>query len=381
MDRLAALRQQPERFVLGLNAGTSQDGIDAALLRFDGGNYGDPFEQVAFRTFPFSDRLKDRLRGMLSWNLADTCEMNVQIGEAFADAALALIEELPGRRADLIGSHGLTAWHRPPRRPYETGATLQLGELSVLSERLSVPVVGDFRSADVAAGGQGAPLTAFLDQLLFFRRPGTVALNLGGIANLTCVAAEAEDTLAFDTGPANLPLDQLAQKLSRGECSYDPEGRFAASGHIDEILLGRLLAHPFLLASPPKTTGREEFGEDFVNKLLNDYRHLKLVDIIATLTVFVARSVRRACAEFLDEIPLREVVVSGGGVENLFLMEHLSRAFYPIPVARFAEAGADAHSKEAMLFAVLAHERLFDRPGNLAAATGARWPVRLGKIC
>ena len=299
----------------------------------------------------------------------------------FAAAAVAVVHGA-GRRCedvDVVGSHGLTFWHRPPRRPREIGATLQLGNPAPIAERTGAVVVSDFRSADVAAGGQGAPLIAYLDWLLYRDEPGSVLLNLGGIANLTFVTSELEDVVAFDTGPANLPLDYLMRSLTQGRSAYDDGGRVAATGHVDAILLDQLLEHPYLHRAPPKTTGREEFGETWCAEVARRHRHLKLIDILATVTAFVAHAVYRACRDYLPQDAIRRLRISGGGVHNLTLMNHLERLFAPVPVEPVA-GRVDPDAKEAILFALLANDRLFGHPTNVPSATGARWPVSLGQV-
>jgi anhydro-N-acetylmuramic acid kinase len=380
-DPLALIRDKPARYVVGLNSGTSLDGIDAALVEIEGFGSSAQLRLLSYRQIPFPARLRERLRGMLDLGLAELAELDRVLGEHFAAAAASVLE-WQGRRVrpDLVGSQGLTVFHRPPRRSGEHGESLQIGEISIIAERVGCPVVGDFRVGDLAAGGQGAPLVPMLDYLLFRSRPGTLALNLGGMANLSWVGENIEDLRAFDTGPANLPLDLVARRLGGPDCSCDLDGRMAAMGRIEPILMERLLAHPYVLAAPPKTTGREEFGEAWVEDLLARHRHLRLVDILATLTAFVARSVAAARAEWLSDRPLREVVVTGGGVHNLTLMRQLREAFEPVPVRCGAELGINEDAKEAMLFALLANERIFGLPGNIPSATGARWPVGLGKV-
>ncbi|MEZ6194216.1 MAG: anhydro-N-acetylmuramic acid kinase [Planctomycetota bacterium] len=380
-DPLAAIRDKPARFVVGLNSGTSLDGIDAALVEIEGYGLGALLRLVAYRQTPFPPGLRERLRDLLGLDVSAVSELNRILGELFATAALGVLEA-EGRRVrpDLVGSHGLTVFHRPPRQPGTLGDTLQIGEPSIIAERVGCPVVADFRAADVAAGGQGAPLAPFLDHLLLRHRPGTLALNLGGMGNLTWVGADLDEVRAFDTGPANLPLDLVARRLGGPDCRHDPEGRMAALGRVDPILLDKLMAHPYILARPPKTTGREEFGERWVARLLERHRHLKLVDILATLTAFAARAVHFGQREWLGDRPVRELLVAGGGVHNLTLMDHLRRLFDPVPVRPWAEVGFDADAKEAVLFAVLANERIFGRPGNVPAATGAKWPTGLGKV-
>jgi anhydro-N-acetylmuramic acid kinase len=234
----------------------------------------------------------------------------------------------------------------------------------------------------VASGGDGAPLIPYVDFLLFRRDEGVVALqNIGGIANVSVVGRELDDLVAFDTGPGNMPLDHVVRVLTRGEEGFDRFGKSAARGRVDENLLAKLLTHPYLRREPPKTTGRETFGEDYVMGILRGKGNLSIPDVLATLTAFVANSIHRAYAEFiLPNTPLREVILSGGGVKNLTLVRHLERLFHPVPVLSISEYGYDPDLKEAVAFAVLASETIEGNPNNVPAATGAQWPVVLGKI-
>jgi anhydro-N-acetylmuramic acid kinase len=380
-DRLQELKALAERRVIGLNCGTSLDGIDAVLLRVEGSGFAVRFKVEDYVERPLPDAVRAALTHMHDLKASELCGLDFAVGDAFARAALDLIEghALPKRQL-LIGSHGITIFHRPPRRAGERGSTLQIGEPAVIAERTGAAVAADFRTGDVAAGGQGAPLMPYLDYVLFRESPGTVLVNLGGIANLTFVETELEGVRAFDSGPANLPLNHVMRRLSAGQSDMDAEGRTAATGHIDAILLEHLMALPYLHAPPPKTTGREDFGEAWTDRLLDTHEHLKLVDILATLTLFVARHLKLACDSWLPCDRVRQVIVSGGGAHNATLMHHLRRAFDPVPVSTFPETICKGDAKEAVLFALLANERLFGRPSNVPSATGARWPVSLGKM-
>jgi anhydro-N-acetylmuramic acid kinase len=249
----------------------------------------------------------------------------------------------------------------------------------VIAERMGCPVVSDFRVRDVAAGGEGAPLVPLVDHLLF-RKPGVrrALQNIGGIANVTLVRDRREDLVAFDNGPGNMPLDAVARAASGGAEAFDAGGRRAARGQIDAALLAELHRHPYLSQPPPKSTGRETFGKDFVYPLLHRYGG-RLDDLLATLTRFVAEAIARSYREALPAPP-EEVYVSGGGALNPTLMRHLEALLAPVPVATTAVLGVDPEAKEAIAFAVLANETLFGRPGNLPSVTGAAGPRVLGKI-
>jgi len=378
-----------DKLVLGLLSGTSADGVDAALVRIRGRGLETNCEILAFETTPFPPRHREAILGLGTANAETICRYNYILGELFAEAALALLKKAGVDRSqvDLVGSHGQTVCHIP-RGQHERGATMQIGEADVIAERIGAPVVSDFRARDIAAGGEGAPLSAYVDYLLF--RPDGLAgpagagtggarltLNLGGIANVTVVTADVDGVFAFDTGPANMPIDEAVRIVTDGAEHYDRDGARAARGKVDENLLRKLLAHPYLPLPPPKTTGREAFGSDFVLPILRGKGSSSTNDVIATLTAFTAHSIRRALDDFVfPRVRPVEMLVSGGGVHNPVLMDHLRRLLPGLGIRVLDMPDA----KEAMLFAVLANETMHGNPNNLPSATGARWPVVLGKL-
>jgi len=380
LSRLMALRDRPTRRIVGLLSGTSADGIDAALVEIAGGGAGTGLTATVhrFRTYAYPDALRARLLAGPG-SAAEVAELDVLVGDAFADAALALLDG-HADRADLLASHGQTIAHLP-RSAGGAGATLQIGEPAILAERVGLPVVSDFRARDVAAGGEGAPLVPLADFLLFGRAGRVRALqNIGGIANVTIVAARLEELLAFDTGPGNMPLDDATRIATGGAEAYDRGGARAARGTIDRPLVAQLLAHPFFALPPPRSTGREAFGHDFVAPLAARFAG-RPDDLLATLTRFVAESIHASYdAHVSPRFSPDEVVVSGGGVHNATLMTHLAELFAPLPVVTTAGDGVDPDAKEAVAFAVLGNETLFGRPGNVPSATGARGPRVLGKL-
>jgi len=381
--KLLELARKDTKLILGLMSGTSADGVDAALVRAHGHGLASGIAVVAHKTVPYSDRLRDAVIGLRTGTVSDLCRLNFVVGEKFADAAKELLREagVDPQRVDLVGSHGQTVYH-VPRRPGEVASTLQIGEADVIAERLGVPVVSDFRTRDIAAGGEGAPLSAYVDYLLFRRDgPPRALLNLGGIANVTVVTPHIEDVFAFDTGPANMPLDSTVRVMTEGKEHYDEDGKLAAEGRIDENLLRKLLDHPYLKQPLPKTTGREVFGTDFVLPLLRAKGNNRAVDVLATLTAFSAHAVKRAFTDFIaPRLRAPEIIVSGGGVHNLTLMSHLRRLFRKERIIPLGELGMDPDAKEAVIFAVLANETIHGVPNNVPGATGARWPTVLGKI-
>ena len=366
------------------------DGIDAALVRVE----GDPVGQVsvvAFRTFPYEADLAAALRGAAGSAAAvDLALLNVVVGEAFARAALALLEAAGVEAADILclGSHGQTMVHLPePAACAGTfaRATLQIGEPAVIAERTGITTVADFRSRDLAAGGQGAPLVPFLDQLLYTHaHRGRVALNIGGIANVTGLPPGTALTgvVAFDSGPGNVLLDAAARR--RGIAGgFDEDGRIAAGGAVRDVLLEKLMAHPFYARRPPKSADTADFLNEETTALLDEFGSLSDADLLATLTELTARTVAAAIADFIaPRQPVDEILVSGGGAHNRALRARLE-ALTAAAAVRDAEQVVPAvpgDAKEAVAFALLAHETLAGRPANVPAATGAAGPRVLGSV-
>jgi len=376
---LDRIRRKSLRRVIGLMSGTSADGVDAALveIREKKGFAGAALTHAL--TLAYSDRVRGEIREIGAGNVEALCALNTSIGSAFADAALKLIEAagLEPSDCDLIGSHGQTVCHLPER-----GATFQIGEAAVIVERTGIPTVSDFRSADMAAGGMGAPLVPLADYYLFRPSHGVrLLLNIGGIANLTLLTPEREGVRGFDTGPGNALIDAAVSLFVGRGMTCDRDGEIARKGRIDGELMAELMAHPFLSRKPPKSTGLEVFGRRYVEELRGRFGRLGLEDFISTLTAFSARSVG-------DEIrrigmsPDREDIlyIGGGGVHNRYLMELLGQAVSPLRTAAIDDLGIPADYREAVAFAILANETIEGRPGNLTAVTGARRAVVLGKI-
>jgi anhydro-N-acetylmuramic acid kinase len=381
LQRLVELRARPRRRVIGLLSGTSADGTDAALVELEGAGEATRLVSSAFVTTPFPRELRERIFRLAQADATELCDLDVLLGEAFAQAALEVAQAagVALKDVDLIGSHGQTAVHHP-RSSGRLGSTLQIGEAAVIAERTGCPVISDFRVADVAAGGEGAPLVPLVDHLLF-RKPGRrrALQNIGGIANVTLVGETLAALVAFDNAPGNMPIDAVARAASNGAEAFDAGGRRAARGKIDVGLLTELHQHPYLTKPLPKSTGRETFGKDFIYPLLARFGG-RLDDLAATLTRFVAEAIARSYKEILPAPP-DEVYVSGGGALNPTLMAHLASLLAPVPVATSAALGVDPEAKEAIAFAVLANETLFGNPGNVPSVTGASGPRVLGKMC
>ncbi len=379
------------KLVVGLMSGTSLDGIDAVLLKIRGSGPDTRFKQLAFLEQRFPPGLRKRL---LRNSVPDTsrvdeiAQLNVLLAELYADAVAAVARKAdvkPGR-IDLIGSHGQTIHHLPkPRRMYgkTVRATLQIGDPSVLAAITGTVTVGDFRLADMAVGGQGAPLVPYFDWLVFrSSQANRLLLNIGGIANITAIPknCSADRVIAFDTGPGNMVVDSLMHEFYGKP--YDHSGKTAARGAVSLDLFDRMVRHPYLKTGPPKSTGREEFGQEFVQQLLRHGKRYDREDIVATASQFTAYAVYDAYRRFVaKKMTVDEIILSGGGAKNRFFLDELSRYFSDSLIRHIGEFGVSADSKEAVCFAVLANETLAGRAANIPAVTGARKRVVLGKIC
>lgn len=379
-----------ERLVAGLMSGTSLDGVDAAVATVSGSGQAISIKQHAFTHVSYPDALRDALlrnSDRATSSVYDLSQLNVRLAGIYAEAVRTATSDAGFAVADLdlVGSHGQTVHHLPEPDDYAGApvrSTLQIGAPSVLANRLSVPVVGNFRLADMALGGQGAPLAPYFDYAVFSGGEETRGLlNLGGIANLTLLPPNADRNAvqAFDTGPGNMVIDALASELF--DEPYDPDGTHAAQGTVDNSWLADLLNEDYFNEPPPKSTGRERFGEPFAHRMLRQTEYRAPEDIMATATMLTAASVYQAYARFMRaDKPLDVVIVSGGGVHNDTLMSYLQDAFDPIPVRSIRSYGIDPDAKEALCFAVLAHETLNGVPTNLPSVTGAEHPTLLGTI-
>lgn len=390
MKELYQLAQKETKKVIGLMSGTSVDSVDAALVEIRGHSLETGVELVAFHSHAFEAEVRDRIFDLFqpeTSRVDEICQMNFLIGEVFADAALSVIRKsgLEAKEIDLIGSHGQTIYHLPPQAGAQyIPSTLQIGEPAIIAYHTGIPTIANFRVADVAAGGQGAPLVPYVDFLLFRQTDRTVGLqNIGGISNVTLIpaGAAASDVLASDTGPGNMIIDSVMEILTAGEETYDHAGRFAAEGSVCESLLSAWLQHPFISARPPKTTGREAFGRQFANQAIQQAQNQNVgqADIVATLTAFTAQTIYEYYQQFLfPHYSVDEIYISGGGVHNLTLMEHLKTRFQPIPLLTIDSIGFSSDAKEAIAFAVLANEAVQGHPTNLPNVTGASQPMVLG---
>jgi anhydro-N-acetylmuramic acid kinase len=397
--------------VLGLMSGTSADGIDVALARISGAPPHLDARLLGHTSSEFPAALRKEILRVAEQHPITAGELSqliFRLGEVFAAAAVAACRRfrVSTKRIALIGSHGQTIFHQGTPAPYlgrPTASTLQIGEPSVIAARTGITTVGDFRPADIALGGQGAPLVPYADYLLYRdEKLGRVSLNLGGIANITVIPASARpaDIVAFDTGPANMPIDALVSYFTRGRRRFDKDAQLAQTGRAIPALLDELMRDPYLKLAPPKSTGREYYGHPFLTKVLalGKKHRAKPADLIRAATMFSALSVVDALNRFvLPKTSIHQLIVSGGGAHNPLLLAQLSAAVgaggqhvaphrgktaasSKIEVLPSSRLGVPEDAKEAFAFALLAYETWHRRPSNLPSATGADAPAILGKI-
>jgi len=385
--------------VAGIMSGTSADGINVALLEVMGSRAARPrvsgpspvsFKLVAHAEYPYPRNVRRVVLQAMNArqaSVADLARLNFLLGELYAEAVLSTQRRFH-QRAELIGCHGQTLYHQGEPSAFlrhKLAVTWQTGEGAVIAARVGVPVVSDFRPADMAAGGKGAPLVPFLDYLLYRdRRIGRVVQNIGGIANLTAIPAGASssEVVAFDTGPGNMVIDAVSDRLFGKP--YDRDGRIAASGAVLEYVVARALRLPFFHRRPPRTAGREEFGREFVRQFVKNCGRTDKRNIVATATALTAHSIAEALRRFVLKRDGRftEYVVSGGGSNNPTLLAMLVNQLQPLGLKIRAsdEFGLPSEAKEAAAFALMAFETWHRRPSNVPSATGANRPAVLGKI-
>ncbi len=381
--------------VLGMMSGTSADGIDVALARISGAPPKVKAKLLGNTPVKLPAALRMeilRVAEQQPITAGALSQLNFRLGELLASAVLTACRhfEMSPSKIDLLGSHGQTIFHEGRPIPYfgsPTASTLQIGEPSVIAALTGITTVGDFRPADIALGGQGAPLVPYADYLLYrHEKLGRVSLNLGGIANVTVLprAAKPQQVLAFDTGPANMLIDALVSHFTRGGERFDKNARLALEGRSFPALLDAFMTDPYLKLAPPKSTGREYYGHAYLKKILALGRHhrAKPNDLIRAATIFTALSVVDALNRFvLPKTKIQQLVVSGGGTHNPLILAQLSAALPGgIEVLPSSRLGIPEDAKEAFAFALLAYETFHQRPSNLPSATGARGPAILGKI-
>ena len=380
--------------IIGLMSGTSVDGVDAAIARMTGSGPGLKVHLIDFKTYPYPEQIKKEILLASSPETSGIdriCSLNFSLGGIFAEAALKIMKKNRFKKKDIacIGSHGQTIYHIPPLSAKKRGfwpSTLQIGEPSLIAEKTGITTVSDFRPRDIAAGGMGAPLTPYVHYLLFRdKKENRAVLNIGGISNITVIPSEndIDKVIAFDTGPGNMIIDGVVSALTRGRKKYDRGGKTASRGIVDEELLRFLMNHPYIQKSPPKSTGREEFGKGLIDNILKRAHKKKLPpeNLTRTVTAYTATSVIFSLKRFvLKKYPLSRVIVGGGGAKNRTLLSFLREGLGGISIQTMDDFGYSSDGFEAMAFAVLAQETLSGVAGNLPQVTGAKKKVILGKI-
>src|SRR5690348_4842417 len=380
--------------VLGLMSGTSADGIDVALTRISGAPPHLNAKLLNHTSISFPSQLRKeilRVAEQQPISAGELSQLNFRLGHIYADTILAACKrfQVAPKRIDLIGNHGQTIFHQGQPASYfgkPIASTLQIGEGSVIAARTGITTVSDFRPADMALGGQGAPLVPYVDYLLYrHAKLGRVSLNLGGIANITVIPANAKPSqvFAFDTGPANMLIDALVQHFSSGRQRLDKDAHLAQSGRSIPALLNEFMKDRYLKLAPPKSTGREYYGRAYVQKLLalGHKHHAKPNDLIRAATIFTALSIVDALNRFvLRKHKIHQLIVSGGGAHNPLILAQLSAALPGVAVLPSSHFGIREDANESFAFALLAYETLHHHPSNLPSAAGARGPAILGKI-
>jgi len=385
-----------EMIVAGVMSGTSADGINIAVVRMGAGARAHTnFELLGHSEYAYPKKVRAAVLAAMNASqasVADLARLNFLLGELYSDAVLATERQFRVK-VDLVGCHGQTLYHQGEPQRFlgrKLAATWQTGEAAIVAARIGVPVVSDFRPSDMAAGGTGAPLVPFLDYMLFRdARVGRIVQNIGGIANLTAIpaGAAANDVVAFDTGPGNMVIDAVTEKLF-GQ-PFDRAGRIAASGKVLDNVIRVILQRDFFRRKPPKTAGREEFGREFVSEFLRSCRGCRKQDVVATATALTAKSIADAMRRYAAQNSgsarkqaFREMILSGGGAKNSTLVAKLTSELAPLGLRlRFSdEFGLPSAAKEAAAFAVLAHETWHQRPSSVPSATGAKRAAVLGKI-
>ena len=394
--RLAALFRKKEKLICGVMSGTSLDGIDVAIVRVSGCGTSTTFSSEAFDTIPYSDAVRQGLLAIQSsQSLDDVARGNIALGFVFADAIKAVCanHNIPLQLVDVIGLHGQTIWHAPEKKEIFgklANGTLQIGDPSAVAKQCGVITIGDFRVADCSVSGEGAPLMPYIDYILFQSNEESRALlNIGGIANLALLpkGCTINDVLGFDTGPGNMLIDALCQRYFN--CKYDKDGAIAKSGKVNEALLTKLMDTPFIRRTPPKSTGRETFGKQFIEEVCSDADRLPITptDLLTTISIFTAKSISHNFNETVKNknIHLNELIVSGGGAHNQFLISAIEQFIneqqgLDVRVVKSDKYGINVDAKEAIGFALLANEMINEVPANVPKATGASTQTILGKL-
>lgn len=372
---------------VGLMSGTSLDGIDAALVEIKGSGINTKVDLLEFETFKIPSEIKNEIKKACLEDKSSVdliCSLNFKLGNLFADAVIDILNKanIDIEQLDYIASHGQTIYHIPKDREGLVKSTLQIGEASVIAYKTNTLVISNFRVMDMAANGEGAPLVPYTEYILYSEKEKGIALqNIGGIGNVTVLPESnlIDDIFAFDTGPGNMAIDEACNILFG--IPYDKDGKIASSGFVNDEMLNELMKMKYIHEKPPKTTGREDFGQRFVEKIIDKYSQLKSEDIIATLTMFTAKSISYNYKKFI--IPnnkLEKVIIAGGGAHNKTLIKFIKEELEGIEVLIQEDLGFSSDAKEAIAFAVLGNETLNNNFSNVPSATGANEKVILGQI-
>ncbi len=372
---------------VGIMSGTSLDGIDVVIASIDGLGKSTTVELVAFETFPFDPLLKRKIIEALNpkhCSLELITSLNMELGYAFGFAAKSLCAKqgIPLEQIAFVSSHGQTLWHINEDSKEYVRSSLQLGDGAAIASIMKTTVITNFRNADISEGGVGAPLVPYVDYILYRKEDKTRVLhNIGGISNVTVIPKHAKesDVFAFDTGPGNMMIDEAMQTLYQR--SYDADGKIASSGQLIFALMNELMAHPYLTMLPPKSTGREVFGVHYTKKLITLYQNEKPEDIIHTLSMFTVNSIVSQFKSFiLPKHNVDEVIISGGGMHNQFLVNELKKKLPEMNFLPIEAISGHTDAKEALAFLILGHETLHQHPSNLLSATGAKRKAILGQV-
>ncbi|RLE54338.1 MAG: anhydro-N-acetylmuramic acid kinase [Candidatus Methanomethylicota archaeon] len=393
IKRIMEIREKDEKLALGLMSGTSADGISTVIVKLKGNWTETKFKIIHYRTKKYPEKIRKEIFKIFqpeTGKVDNICMMNFVLGEIFAEAALETIDEAGLKRTeiDFIASHGQTIHHMPKMKKiytYMARSTLQIGEPSIIAERTGILTIADFRPRDIAAGGEGAPISAYADYILFRSKTKSRAVqNIGGIANVTYIPrnSKPEGIIAFDTGPGNMMIDGIIEYLTRGKMTFDENGKIAARGKVNCKLLEYLMEHPYLKRKPPKTTGRREFGRKYIIKVVKraEKMNLNLEDILATITKYTAKTIAESYRRYLPEIP-DETIIGGGGSHNKTLMKMLEEEIGDeTRIFRHEDFGIPAQAKEPLILTILANEAIHGHFNNIPSATGAKRKVLMGKI-
>lgn len=374
-------------YSVGLMSGTSLDGIDAVLAEITGSGLNTKIKQIEFITLEIPNDIKNEIKDCCVESKSSVdliCSLNFKIGYLFSEAVKEVCKKANFKVEDLdfIASHGQTIFHIPRGYNNLIPSTLQIGEPAVIAYETHTKVISNFRTMDMAAGGEGAPLVPYSEFLLYGNDKKNIALqNIGGIGNVTIIpnTCNIDDVFAFDTGPGNMIIDEVCQRLFNKK--YDENGKFASKGKINLDMLKDLMSHDYINQPPPKSTGREVFGQVYVDNMLNKYKHINKYDLIATVTMFTARTISDNYKNFvIPKVKIDSIIVGGGGAHNKTLMEYLKELLPEVEVLTQDEYGYSSDAKEALAFIIMGNETLNSSFSNVVSATGAKSKVILGNI-